>query len=126
MNIAKIESGRISICIASLLEASSETERRHLAEVLSCDYDIFDHVAAQIINKLTENGYHGGISHFPDEAPCYGLDKAWRDVAKASGDVAKKEIERLEMTLKAKSEEIARLCRENSDLRDKIRGEWRP
>lgn len=121
MSIAKIESGRFTIDIASLLDASVATEKRHLAEVLSCDSDIFDHVAAQIIEKWTENDYQGPYSHRADLAPFYGLDKAWRDVAKKSSDIAKSEIERLEAALSASRDENMRLRTENSVLRDSLR-----
>lgn len=94
------EGGMVSFDLHWLLEMVPAEQKRELVESLSCDTDLIDFVAQQIINKWTENGYHGAALCSAADAPAYGLDKAWRDVAKASGEVAKREIERLEEALR--------------------------
>ena len=103
----KIDGGRISFCLLALLEKFPTEEKRALAEVLSCEDDIFDHVAAQIIDGWTENSHHGGVSCVAEANPRSGLDRAWRNVALASGGIARREIERLETAL-ANSEDRRR------------------
>ena len=120
MSAIKIENGRVSICIPSILEASSSAEKRLLAEVLSCDDDIFDHVAAQIVEKWTENGYHGATCCEAQAAPQAGLDKAWRLVANASSGIAAKEIKRLAYALAAQTQRYTDLSREFQELREKV------
>lgn len=121
MGILSVTSGVISFDIASMMELFPTTEKRALAELLSCDSDIFDHVAAQIISKWTESGHHGGVCCEAESLPHYGIDKAWRDVAKASGEVARREIERLEAALSASEKRYRAECRASEDLREMLR-----
>ena len=107
----KYEQGAVSFDLHGLLEMVPADQKRELVESLSCDTDLIDFVAQQIINKWTENGYSGGALCSATDAPAYGLDKAWRDVAKASGEVAKREIERLEAALRRSEDR----CRELSN-----------
>jgi hypothetical protein len=105
------ESGSIKINLEDLL-ARVETDRKlEMIESMSCSNDLIDYVAQQIIERWTDNGYSGGTFVTALAEPTTGLDKAWREVAKASGDVAKREILRLEGALKAREKEL-------NDLRD--------
>jgi len=121
MGILKVNKGIISLDIASMLELFPAAEKRALAESLSCDSDIFDHVAAQIISGWTENDHRGGVGCEAESSPCYGIDKAWRDVAKASSEVARREIERLEAALSASEKRYRAECRASDDLRETLR-----
>lgn len=91
-------------------------EHPELVESVSCDDRVIDFVAQQIMGKWTENGYHGstGEAHSIQYG---GLDKAWRDVARASGDVAKREIERLEAALARSDERYLKLLDETAPYR---------
>jgi len=93
---AEYKDGRLSFSFADLLDRMSLDEKRELIESLSCDAEIVTFVGQQIIDKWTENGFYSGVSCIANAETYGGLDKVWRDVAKASGDVAKREIERLE------------------------------
>lgn len=73
-------------------------EHPDLVEAVACDTRVIDFVTQQIINKWTENGSYGYVGS-AQSVQYAGLDKAWRDVAKASGEVAKREITRLEDSL---------------------------
>lgn len=94
------EKGRLSFNFQDALETISADEKRELIESLSCDADVVTFVAQQIIDKWTESGFYSGVSCTANHTAYHGLDKAWRDVAKASGEVAKREIERLEEALR--------------------------
>lgn len=103
--------GTLEIDLHSLLESVAPEHRVDLIESLSCDEEIIRHVADQIISRWTENVYSGAswVTAPSDDTRGCALDVAWRRVAKASGEVAKREIERLESALKSREDEIARL-----------------
>lgn len=117
----KYEQGAVSFDLHGLLEMVPADQKRELVESLSCDTDLIDFVAQQIIDKWTENGYSGGAFVTAAIAPAFGLDKAWRDVAKASGEVAKREIARLEDALRrseARCQELSNELAERSQRRE--------
>lgn len=110
------KSGTISFDLHGLLMDVCHEKKIELIESLACDDAIIKHVADQIIFRWTENSYSGGsCCTIPADASrgC-PLDEAWRRVAKASGDVAKVEIERLERGLEQRDKQIA-------DLHDELR-----
>lgn len=90
------EGGNLTVNLIDLLDGMSLEEKRELIESLSCQGDVVEFVGQQIIDKWTENGFYSGVSCIATAEAYHGLDKVWRDVAKASGEVAKREIERLE------------------------------
>lgn len=94
------QNGRLSFNFQDALESLCADEKRDLIEALSCDAEVVTFVAQQIIDKWTESGYYSGVSCVANHTAYHGLGKAWRDVAKASGEVAKREIERLEEALR--------------------------
>ena len=95
------DSGTITFNLVDLLEYAPKDQIDSLVEALSCNEQILAHVAAQIADGYTENAYFGGrfCTAEPDENSGTALDKAIRRVAKASGEVSRKEIERLERAL---------------------------
>lgn len=107
----KLSGTELSIDLVPLFEQLSVEEKTSLADTLSCDTDVIDFVSEQIINKWTSEGSHGSYGAASPE-PYRGLEAAWRKVAKASGDVAKREIERLQESLKRSNEQVERLHRE--------------
>lgn len=110
------ESGVFSFDFAALLDQLNPNDKRALADHLACEDAIIDDVAAQIISGWTEAGSHGSKYATAEPEPTTGLAKAWRDVAKASGDVARKQIESLEDALQRKTEQVLQLERELRDL----------
>jgi hypothetical protein len=106
---AEYKDGRLSFHFTDVLDNMSADEKRELIESLSCDAEIVKFVGQQIIDKWTESGFYSGVSCVATSEAYHGLDKVWRDVAKASGDVAKREIERLEDALRCekKNTELA-------------------
>lgn len=117
----KYEQGKITFDLHGLLEMVPAEQKREMVESLACDTDLIDFVAQQIIDKWTENGYSGGAFVTAAISPAFGLDKAWRDVAKASGDVAKREITRLEEALRrleARCQELSNELAERNQRRE--------
>lgn len=116
------KSGTISFDLHGLLMDVCPEKRVELIESLACDDAIIKHVADLIIHRWTENSCSGGSNcTIPADASrgC-PLDEAWRRVAKASGDVAKVEIERLERGLKLRDERITDLIEEICKLRNSL------
>ena len=109
---AEFKSGVIQIDPCHLFEKMELTQKLELVELLSCDEQIINHVADQIIDRFTENGYGGSVCCSAGANPVFGIDKAWRRVAKASGDIARREIERLEDALKSARDDYLQLCNE--------------
>jgi hypothetical protein len=70
---------------------------------------------------MTENGSYGYHQNTASVTPRNGLDWAWREVAKASGDIAKKEIGKLENALAEAQLKIDRLALEVRELRENVR-----
>ena len=111
------ESGVFSFCFAALLDQLSADDKRSLADHLACENCIIDDVAAQIISGWTEAGSHGSRFATAVPEPTTGLAKACRDVAKASGEVARKQIEELEDALRLKTKEACDLMAEVRQLK---------
>ena len=110
MNI-KYENGEIKFQLEDILGYVSSEQKLALVEHLSCHDEVIKHVTDQIIDEWTENGCHGGVNFAAKAEPKEydALDTAWRRVAKASNDIAKDEIERLEKALLRNESEIVRL-----------------
>lgn len=106
---ASFANGNINIPFVQLLEIIPAEERSELLKHVACDDQVIRDVTAQIIHKWTEDGWHGRqnitAQHDTSWPSTPAIDAAWREVAKASSDVAKREIERLEKALEEKSKE---------------------
>jgi hypothetical protein len=113
MNI-NYKDGKLQLDLHDLLDNIREEDLSEYLENISCNDKVIKHVTDQILDKWTENCYSGGAACTADAAPVWGLDKAWREVAKRSGEVAKREIERLEEALKRRNEEYFNLVNEYS------------
>ena len=111
--------GKLELDLHDLLQNVNKETKMEMIESLSCDDHIIKHVTEQIINKWTENFYSGGSNCTASSEVYLGLDWAWREVAKKSGDVAKREIERLEKAISYKDERYQELLEENRKLRDR-------
>lgn len=106
MSEIDIEGDYIKINIYSALRDLPAENLLRLADDLSILDNVIHNVTQQIITGWTELGSHGWKDTVGcPEAP---LSKAIREVAKMSGEVAKKEIERLE-----KLYEVEKFARED-------------
>lgn len=113
-------SGKLHLCFFSLLEDMTIDDKVEMLQAMACEQAIFEHVASQIITGWTENDSHAPVDCVAEPNPKWGLDKAWRDVAKMSGDVAKREIERLEKALLYSAERLAKANTEIASLNEEI------
>jgi hypothetical protein len=113
--------GTLEIYLHELLENVVPEKRVEMIESLACDDEIIRHVADQIIHRWTENSCSGGSNcTIPaDSEKGTPLDHAWRRVAKASSDVAKDQIERLERGLAQRDEQISTLHKEIRTIYEK-------
>ena len=115
MNI-EYKEGKLTIDLCALLDGMPQEEKLQLVETLSCEDVVIKHVAEQIIDRWTESGQHGLMQCQPTATPSTPLDKAWREVAKRSGDVAKLEVERLEHALLTKEKHVEQLNQHIADM----------
>lgn len=118
---ATYKDGKIQFDLHDLLQSVSLETKKELIESLACDDDIIKHVSDQIIKRWTENCYSGSSLCTASDTPVFGLDWAWREVAKHSGDVAKREIARLEEAIRYKDETYKEVLEENASLREQLR-----
>jgi predicted helicase len=112
--------GKLEIDFHELLSNISKDDKLKLLESFACDDVVIQHVTDQLLGGWTENGYCGGslctAATDTTNVNVPALDRAWREIAKNSGDIAKREIERLESALLKKDETIR-------DLRDTLMSE---
>lgn len=99
MKIA-IEAGHIKINLQDLIEAASTEERATIIDHLACHDEIIDEVMNQVIDGWTTMGGHAGTGYGGNVDAVHGLDGARMRIAKASGEIAAREIERLGDALK--------------------------
>ena len=90
---------KLVIGVFELLHNMPDEDKIKLIDELSCEDAIIKHVVDQILDGWTENVSHGAILVPASSNPKEGLDYAMREVAKRSGEVAAKEIKRLEEAL---------------------------
>ena len=108
----KFKDGNLQIDLHSLLDNIREEDLSEFLESISCNDKVIKHVTDQILDKWTENVYSGSSNITASAEVYFGLDKAWREVAKRSGEVAKREIGRLETALKRSNEQYFDLLNE--------------
>jgi len=114
---AEFKAGKITFELHDLLGQVSTEQKMEMIESMSCDNEVIKHVSAQIISRWTENCYSGGTASTASDAPTMGLDWACREVAKHSGEIAKREIERLEDALQCRNKEVYDLLNKLSEAR---------
>ncbi|HCW17719.1 hypothetical protein [Achromobacter sp.] len=98
MNI-ELKDGRLHFSLIDAIGQLTEDQKRDAITILACDDEVITMVGQQLIDGWTEDGSHGAISCVATATAYRGLDRVLRDVAKASSDIARQEIERLEKAL---------------------------
>lgn len=81
-----------------LLELMNEDDKLHFMQSLSSHEIIIKHVADQIINGCTEDGYSGSCSAVSSK-PSTALQAAIREISINSSDIASGEIKSLQDAL---------------------------
>lgn len=112
------KNGAVTFELCEILQYLTPEQKLEMMEFFACDDVIIKHVTDQIVERWTENSFSGDLNIFATENPTYGLDWAWREVAKRSGEVAKREIERLEKSLEYSKQRIGELLKENKRIVD--------
>jgi hypothetical protein len=95
MTKATIEGGKLSLDLYDLLGSLTDQARLDLIDTLAVREEVIHEVANQIIDGYTTAGSHGPTSFGGNPDATYGLDAARLRIAKASSDIAAKEIERM-------------------------------
>ena len=97
MNIDR--EGKLVIDVQDIFDNLPSDKVIELIESLSCSEVVIKHVADQLLEGWTENGYHGSISSGLTLSTqiCVARDK----IAKGAGDVASNRILELEQLVKA-------------------------
>lgn len=109
--------GKVSFRVEDLFDLMPDEDKISLIEVLSCQSSVIKHVTSQILDSWTENGYYGPTLVTASANPIEGLDWAFREVARRSGEVAAKEIKRLENALEHANKELQELRDEQYRMR---------
>jgi len=91
--------GKLVIDVQDIFDNLPADKVIELIESLSCSEVVIKHVADQLLEGWTENGYHGSISGglIPSTEICAARDK----IAKGAGDVANNRILELERLVKS-------------------------
>ena len=97
MNIDK--DGKLVIDVNDIFENLPKESALELIENLSCSEVVIKHVADQLLEGWTENGYHGSLCK--QLVPSLELDIARNKIAKGAGDIANKRIKELEGLVKS-------------------------
>jgi hypothetical protein len=111
MKLTYDSNGTLSFNILDLIEHMDIEDKLKLIESFSCDDEVIEFVTQQLLEGYTENGYRGSTYYTASTYP-HGLDRARREVAIFSSDIAAKEIERLEEALKKSQEDYYNLLGE--------------
>jgi hypothetical protein len=114
-----IVKGKLCISIGDLLDNIAPEDKSELLKHIACDSQVIADVVAQILDGWTEDGWHGrkAIEASANPPVWEAIDRAQREIAKRSGEVAKREIERLEKALSAEQ-------KRRQDLEDEKRNAW--
>lgn len=98
----------LSVCLDTVLQTLSDEQKVLLVDSLSCEEAIIKNVADQILTGWTEQCSHGRTSYTSQSDPeCLtALDRARRELARNSSEIAAKEIARLEDALKYREKEL--------------------
>lgn len=106
MRVKINDAGELVINVDDLLQHVTDTQRTLAVQSLSCRDDIIRHVMDQVFTGYTEDHYWGGHSSTRYD-PYTPLDVFRRNISKCAGNIAKEEIERLELALKEKCDELS-------------------
>ena len=86
--------GKLVIEVQDIFDALSHDATLELIESLSCSEIVIKHVADQLLEGWTENGYHGSICS--GLTPSTQINGARDKIAKGANDIATKRIAELE------------------------------
>lgn len=123
MNI-ELKDGLLHFSLVDAIDQLTDEQKRDAITILACDDAVITMVGQQLVDGMTDDGSCGSISCIATATAYCGLDKVRRDVAKASGDIARQEIERLEKALAACDKQRLDALNELHDLQRKYQGRY--
>ena len=94
-----LEGNNIVINVYDLIGQLRVEHLHQIIDALACHAEIVDEVMNQVIDGTTTDGSYAATSFGGNPKAFFGLDGARMRIAKASGDIAAKEIERLDAAL---------------------------
>ena len=109
-----ISGTKLEIDLYDLVEELDSATLLSLADAVAVQDDVIKYVVQQILDGWTDLDSRGGLLCAAGPLPTRGLDWAIREIAKRSGEVAAKEVKRLETAMK-------KLDEDNDRLRDELR-----
>ena len=95
-----IDGGKLSFDLYELFGNVTQKVRAELIDQLAIQSEVIDEVMNQVIEGCTTDGSHGSTSFGGNPDATHGIDGARMRIAKASSDIAAREIERLADELK--------------------------
>lgn len=100
----ELKDGKFVIDAYDLICSLSADKRADLIDYLACSQEVIDEVMNQVIEGLTTQGSHGSTGYGGNPDAMYGIDGARMRIAKASSEIAAKEIEALARQIKSEKE----------------------
>ncbi len=94
--------GKLVIDVQDIFDNLSHDAALELIERLSCSEVVIKHVADQLLEGWTENGYHGSICS--GLTPSTQINAAKDKIAKGANDIATKRIVELERMVEREKE----------------------
>lgn len=120
----ELKDGNIVINTHDLLENMPADSLVELIQSLACQEAVVKHVADQIIDGWTDDGYYAARSVAKSEEPNTALDTAIRRIAENSSEVARKEISEMGETIKSLKNQLCDSWNEIEKLRRKLNGNY--
>ena len=112
-----VENGKVILEAHELFDNMDADEKNKVVQSLACQDDIIRHVADQLLEGWTEDGYHGLTGGHT--ASNGALDAARRRIAEGAGQEAATTIRALEDALKREKESCQKWVRAYHNLNDK-------
>jgi len=87
--------GKLTLDLYDLLDALPAEDRARIIDALACQDEVINEVMNQVIDGWTTEGSHAGTSFGGNPDAVHGIDGARMRIAKASSEIAAKEIQGL-------------------------------
>lgn len=88
----KLENGNIVINVYDLITGLAAEHRSDIIDAIACQDEVINEVMNQVLDGWTTQGSHAGKGLGGNPDANYGIDGARMRIAKASSEVAAKEI----------------------------------
>lgn len=100
----EFKDGKIVLDVYDLISQLPSETRGQIIDLLACQEEVIDEVMNQVIDGYTSKNSHGPRHFGGDPEETRGIDGARMRIAKASSEIAAKEIEALARKIKSEKE----------------------